>query len=166
MKKDKLNNIKSTGYKVPDNYFETFDDKLFDHLSEKKSISGVESTGFKVPEDYFDSVESKVTSRLNEDNTPVVNLRTRKTFYYIAGIAASIVIMLAIFINRDTNEDISIEMVQTYLENRNLDSYELAELLSDANLLEEDFTITTTPYEEENLEDYLLENADIETYLE
>ncbi|MBC2845858.1 hypothetical protein [Winogradskyella flava] len=166
MKKDKLHNIKSTGYKTPDNYFEVVEDKIFTRLSEKESVGGIQDEGFRVPDDYFDTIEDKVFSKLNDKYTPVVQLRSRKTLYYIAGLAASIMLLLAIFINKNTSEDISVEMVETYLENRNLDSYELAELLSDANLLEEDFTIITTPYEEENLEDYLLDNADIETYLE
>lgn len=165
MKKDKLHNIKSTGFKTPDNYFEGLDDKLLKRLSDNDSLDDIKSPGFKVPTDYFDSVEDKVFNEIN--NTPVVKLKSRKSFYYIAGIAASLVLMLAVFFNNEKQEEsLSVEMVETYLQESDLDSYELAQLLSDANLLEDEFTIVTTPYMEDNLESYLLDNVDIESYLE
>ncbi len=166
MKKDKLHNLKSTGFKTPDHYFESFEDKLFERLEEKESIAGIETSGYAVPKDYFDSVEEKVYTKLNTKERLVVSLNSRKTLYYIAGIAASLVLLFAVFINNDSSEEVSIEMVEAYLENRDLSSYELAELLSDADLLEDDFTITQTSYSEDNLEAYLLDNVDIETILE
>jgi hypothetical protein len=166
MKKDKLHNAKSTGFKTPDNYFESIEDKFFEHLSEKKVIDSIEDSGYTLPKDYFNTVEDKVLGQLNSEEKPVVKLNSRKSFYYIAGIAASLIVLFAIFINNTKPEEISVEMVENYLENRDLDSYELAQLLSDEDLLEDDFTIAATPYEEDNLESYLLDNVDIETYLE
>ncbi len=167
MKKDKLHNIKTTGYKTPDNYFESFENRFFERLSEEKSVGDIKDSGYTVPKNYFDSVEGNVLNKIHTNETPVVKLKSRQSYYYIAGIAASLVLLIAIFFNNDTPEEsLSIEMVETYIENRDLDSYELAQLLSDADLLEDDFTIANTPYQEENLENYLLDNADIETYLE
>ena len=57
-------------------------------------------------------------------------------------------------------------MVENYFQDSDLDSYELAQLLSDAELLEDDFVITETEYNEENLEAYLLDNSDIEQLLQ
>ncbi len=167
MKKDKLHNIKSAGFKIPDHYFESFEDKLIDRLNENESIEGIETSGYTIPKDYFDTLEDTIISKLNTEDKPVINLQSRNTFYYIAGIAASLILLFAIFINTETPEEsLSVEMVETYLENRDLNSYELAQLLFDTDLLEDDFTITTTPYEEDNLESYLLDNSDIETILE
>lgn len=166
MKKDKLYNIKSTGFKTPDNYFESFDDKLFERLPQKDSVDSVKTTGYKTPKDYFDTVEANVFSKLSDDEKPVIKLSTRKTFYYVAGVAASLLLLFAVFINSDTTEELSVEMVENYLGNRDLNSYELAELLSDSDLLEDDFIITKTTYQEDNLESYLLENSDIESILE
>ncbi|WP_400079683.1 hypothetical protein [Winogradskyella sp. R77965] len=166
MKKDKLYNIKSTGFKTPDNYFESFDDKLFERLPQKDSVDSVKTTGYKTPKDYFDTVEANVFSKLSDDEKPVIKLSTRKTFYYVAGVAASLLLLFAVFINSDTTEELSVEMVENYLGNEDLNSYELAELLSDSDLLEDDFIITKTTYQEDNLESYLLENSDIESILE
>jgi hypothetical protein len=167
MKKDKLHNIKSTGFKIPDQYLESFDDKLFECLNKNESINDIETSGYKVPKDYFDSVEDNILSRLNTEDTSIISLKYRKTFYYIAGIAASLVLLFSIFIKSERPEDlISVEMVEVYLENRDLNSYELAQLLSDIDLLEDDFEIIKPPYEEDNLESYLLEHSDIESILE
>lgn len=165
MKKDKLHNIKSNGFKTPDNYFESFEDRFFESLNDNKVIDGIVDAGFKVPKGYFDTIDEKVLNNL--ENKPVVRLNTRKTLYYVAGIAASLLLLFTIFINNgDKTQELSAEMVETYFENSDLDSYELAELLVNADILEEDFTLVETEYKEENLESYLLENTDIETILQ
>jgi hypothetical protein len=165
VKKEKLHNIKSSGFKTPENYFNAFDDKLFERLNIKESIEGVNDSGFTTPKDYFESLEDKILNKL--EDKPVVKLNTRKTLYYVAGIAASLLLLLAIFINTGSKtQELSAEMVETYFENSDLDSYELAELLVNADILEKDFTLVETEYNEENLESYLLENTDIETILQ
>ncbi|APY09352.1 hypothetical protein BWZ20_14020 [Winogradskyella sp. J14-2] len=165
MKKEKLHNIKSSGFKTPENYFDAFDDKLFERLNIKENIEGITDSGFTTPKDYFETLDDKILSKL-EDKL-VVRLHTRKTLYYVAGFAASLLLLIAIFTNNGSEaKELSAEMVETYLKNRNLDSYELAELLINADILEEDFTLVETEYNEENLESYLLENTDIETILQ
>jgi len=167
MKKNKSHNVKSTGFKTPDQYFESFEGKLFERLNDKESIEGIETSGYTVPKDYFNTVEEKILSKLNTDEKPVISLNSRNTFYYIAGIAASLILLMAIFINNEqTEEAYTAEMVEAYFEDRDLSSSDLAQLLSDSDLLDEDFTIIETPYEEDNLESYLLNNSDIETILE
>lgn len=167
MKKDRLHNITSTGFKTPNAYFESFDDKLFERIDKKESIDGVETSGYIVPVDYFNTVEESILSKLNIEDKPVINIKPGNNFYFIAGIAASLVLFLALFVNNGQTEEVfTAEMVETYFENSDLDSYELAELLSDADLLEDDFTIVEATYNEGNLESYLLDNADIETILE
>ncbi len=165
MKKEKLHNINSNGFKTPDNYFQSFEDKLFERLNDKETFESINDTGYKTPNGYFDSVDDKILSKL--ENKPVIKLNTKRTLYYVTGIAASLILLLAIFINKENEtEEISSEMVETYFENSDLDSYELAELLVDADIIEEDFTVIETEYTEENLESYLLENTDIETILQ
>lgn len=166
MNKDKIHNINTTGFKTPNNYFESFDEELMQRLDEEKSIEGISSPGFTVPKDYFVSVETKIIDTVNsESKTKIVSLFSRKQLYYVSGIAASLLLMLAVF-NGSATDELSVEMVEDYFAESTLDSYELAELLSDADILEDDFTITEINNTEENLEDYLLENADIEAIIE
>lgn len=165
MKKEKLHNINSNGFKTPDNYFQSFEDKFFERLNEKETIEGINDSGFTIPEDYFESLDGKILNKIKDK--PVRKLNTRKVFYYVSGIAASLLLMVSIFMNSDgKTQELSAEMVETYFKNSDLDSYELAELLVDADILEEDFTLIETEYKEENLESYLLENTDIETILQ
>lgn len=165
MKKGKLHNIKSSGFKTPENYFDSLEDKLFERLNNKETIKGINDPGFIVPKDYFESLDNKILNKL--EDKPVIKLTTRKTLYYVAGIAASLLLLFAIFINNDNEtQELSAEMVETYFENSDLDSYELAQLLVEAEILEEDFTIVETQYNEETLESYLIENTDIETILQ
>jgi len=165
MKNKKLEHIKSAGFKTPDNYFESFDAKLKARLSENDTIENVEASGFKIPDNYFETLDDKILNKVKDDK-PVITLKSKQKLYYIAGIAASLILLFAIFINKDTTDDISAEMVESYFQESDLDSYELAELLSDAELLEDDFIITETDYNEDNLETYLLDNSDIEELLQ
>ncbi|OZV68104.1 hypothetical protein [Winogradskyella aurantia] len=165
MKRDKLNTVKSTGFKTPKNYFDSFDERLLEQLNKKETIEGIKTPGYQVPTDYFNSFEDKLFEKIKNDQKPVISLRSRKTFYYVAGIAASLMLALAVFLNKNNSPSLTVEMVETYLENSDLDSYELAELLSDADLLEEDFIITETDYNEGYLENYLIENVDLESIL-
>ncbi|MAB50079.1 MAG: hypothetical protein ACX93I_09210 [Winogradskyella sp.] len=165
MKKEKLHNINSNGFKTPDDYFQSFEDKFFERLNEKETIEGINDSGFTIPDDYFESLDGKILNKIKEK--PVIKLNTRKVFYYVTGIAASLLLMVSIFMNGDDKtQELSAEMVETYFKNSDLDSYELAELLVNADILEEDFTLIETEYKEENLESYLLENTDIETILQ
>lgn len=135
-------------------------------LNEEKSIEWISSPGFTVPKDYFTSVEAKILDTVNsESETKVVRLFSKKQLYFVSGIAASLLLMLAVF-NGSATDELSVEMVEDYFAESSLDSYELAELLSDANILEDDFTITEINNTEKILEDYLLENADIEAIIE
>ncbi|WP_299224531.1 hypothetical protein [uncultured Psychroserpens sp.] len=165
MKDKKLHNIKSSGFKVPKDYFKSFDEKLQTCLIEKESMENIETPGFNVPKDYFETFNDNLLEKL-QNETPVVQLKPRKKLYYITGIAASLILIFTLYFNQTESEDITLEMVETYFENSNLDSYELAELLSNADMLEDDFVITETPYVEDNLESYLLENADLDILLE
>lgn len=153
MKEHKSHNRKSTGFKTPDNYFESFESKVFDRLAKKETIKGLENHGFEAPKDYFDTLEERIFKKINEEDKLVIQFKSRKTFYSIAGIAASLIILLAVFFNTSQSTEIlSVEMVEAYLANSDLNSYELAQLLSDADLLEENFTIIETNYSEDNLE--------------
>lgn len=166
MKENKLHNDLHSGFKTPDNYFESFDQKVFNKLQSDDNLSKIDGHGFRIPDNYLNEIDSSILSNVTSEPS-VITLKPRQSFYYLTGIAASLLLLFAIFINNNnSDEEISAEMVETYFQNSDLDSYELAQLLSDAEMLEEDFIITETNYSEENLESYLLENADLEQFIE
>ncbi|MEY8848826.1 hypothetical protein AB9K26_08420 [Psychroserpens sp. XS_ASV72] len=166
MKENKLHKDTHSGFKTPDNYFESFDEKVLNQLHSDQILNNIDGHAFKVPDGYFKEIDSNILSNIKSEPS-VITLKPRPKLYYLTGIAASLLLLFAIFINNnDSDEEISAEMVETYFQNSDLDSYELAQLLSEAEMLEEDFIITETTYSEENLESYLLENADLEQFIE
>lgn len=167
MKLNKLHNIKSSGFKTPNHYFESFDEKVINQLQFFSETQTSKNSGFKIPNGYFNTVETSILNKVKSEKKPIaINSKTSKTLYYISGIAASILLCAAIFWNWPSDDSITTEMVEFYFENSELDSYDLAQLLSDENFLEEDFIIAETNYTEDDLETYLLENSNVEAILE
>lgn len=164
MKKDKLHNINSTGFKTADNYFESIEDKLFERLSEKESILNIETSGYTVPEDYFDVIENNILSKINPEEKPVIALRSRTKFYYIAGIAASFVLLFSIFFNNKnlTLEAIDMVSLESYVYQEDYTSDELAALFKTNEISETDFIDVQIP--EETLNQYI-ENIESEDYI-
>lgn len=167
MKNEKLNTINKTGFKTPDNYFESFNERVFNKLNQKLTIENIEGSGFSIPDNYFKTVESTILKATqNESKTKIVSLFSRKNLYYFSGIAASIILLFSIFVNKEETELFTAETVENYLAEADLDSYDLAQLLIQTNVLEDNFSLTGIENTDENLETYLLENADIETMIE
>ena len=167
MKKGNLRHIRTTGFKTPKAYFETFDDKVMRSLVIRTDLAKTHENAFKVPEHYFKEFDGRVLSALKSSDEPkIIELKLRSSFYYIAGIAASLIILIAIFTQQNSTDELSVDMVENYLVQQDLTSYELAELLSDIDVLSDDFTVVETNYSEEQLETYLLDNANIENIIE
>ena len=167
MKNNNLHNIKSTGFKAPDDYFDSFDEAFFNKLKENNSFEDIKTTGFDIPNDYFETLEETVLKRVEtKKETKVISLFSWKKVIYTSAIAASLILMINAFFNTseiltfDTLETASIE---SYLEDEGYTSYELAFLLNENELNSEYFT--NTNISESLLEDYLLDNTTIEDLL-
>ncbi|MFD2561355.1 hypothetical protein [Aquimarina rubra] len=86
MKKNNLHNNKE-GFKVPDNYFDTFEKRLFEKISQEDQedsiVSNKISSGLKEPDSYFDTFENQLMQKLNIDkndsSTLADNLKTGLT---------------------------------------------------------------------------------------
>ena len=163
MNKKKLN-IKNTGFKVPENYFETFEDSVLHNIKLNSQLNDLKNTGFKVPENYFESFDENVFKNLNTNkSSKVVNLFNRKKASYITGIAASIILVFNLFFNNKqevTFSDIETANIEAYLTNQNLSSYQLGTILEEESLVIDNFI--DNKINKESLEDYLLENTTLE----
>jgi hypothetical protein len=164
MKDKKLHNIKSTGFKTPDNYFETLDDAVFSKLAEENLSAQIDSSGFKVPKNYFETIDSKILSTLDKkEDSKVISLFSWKKVAYISGVAASLILAFNLVFNNtneltfDTLETASIE---NYLLNEDLSAYEIAPYLGMTELNSDNFIDNTM--NASDIEDYLLQNSDIE----
>ena len=99
-----------------------------------------------MPKDYFDSVEDHVFGKLNTENKPVIRLQSRKTFYYIAGVAASFVLLLSLFLNNNniiTIDTLDTAAIENYLYQEDYTSDDIASLFLSDDISETNFIDVT-----------------------
>lgn len=162
MKKE--NNIPD--FKVPEDYFETFEERLFSKMAVE---SFPKAAGFRVPETYFEGLEERVCKTvILEKPKKVIPLFPKKYFGYAATLAACLVIGFAIFTNnpdQSSLDALQLAAIDTYIEegNLNLDLYDVTSYIEDADISNIDLDVEQ--FSESALKDYLLENLDAETII-
>ncbi|WP_370478255.1 hypothetical protein [Tamlana flava] len=160
MKKNKINNIKETGFKVPNDYFNNLEDVVMAQIKLSEKVS---HSGFKTPSGYFDTLEDRIIEKTSvKKATKVISLFNKKNLIYVSGVAAAVLLLfnLSIF-ERDPWSSLDTETVENYLLDENIvDSYELASLMTEEELAESDFT--DVDFDDENVETYLLNHLDVE----
>ena len=60
MKTNKLYHIKSTGFKIPNGYFDSLDKNIFSKLESEDVINNPKEKAFKTPKGYFDTLEDTI----------------------------------------------------------------------------------------------------------
>lgn len=150
-------------FKIPDNYFESFDSRLKNKLSQGMS-SIPEEEGFVVPDGYFDTVHDAVLKRLDTQESNIIQLNAYKKYYYwAASIAAIFVVALVLNLNSSpepTFESLADSDIDNYFENNDIDlsSYEIAEFIEVDQL--EVYDIMENHFVEEQMVDYLNDNIE------
>lgn len=166
MKNKHINDKKSSGFKVPNNYFETFDDTLLQNLDKEASFLTAKTAGFQIPKDYFNTVDTKVIKAISKEKKPkVITLSNVKTLVYAASIAAAILLFFNIYIfNTNVSiEDIELAAVESFIIEDDISSYEIASLLTEHELNANN--IVEYSLQDEHIEEYLLNNADVEALI-
>ncbi|WP_179376398.1 hypothetical protein [Winogradskyella wichelsiae] len=163
MKNKNLHHIKSTGLKIPDHYFESFETDFFERLREKETFKGIENPGFKLPNDYFDTVDNTILEKLKTDTeTPVITLKTKRSFYYVAGIAASFLLFFSLVFNTKNNisfDTVDTAIIEGYLYQEEYTNEDFASLFVTEDISETDFIDLNIS--EETLDQYF-ENIETE----
>lgn len=166
MKNNKLHNIKTSGFKEPDGYLESFDELLMNKLKENHSLKGLQNTGFKVPEHYFENFCDKIIKAVSsEKEVKVIPLMSWKKAIYVSGIAASIILMISLFNNynnKPTFDNLETALIDEYIIDEDFTNEDIATLLSD------DLTLNNfmdSHLIDDNLEEYILNNSSVEDYL-
>ena len=158
MNKNKLHNIKDSGFKIPKNYFDGLEDSIMNQINLDEKIEGL---GFKVPDNYFESLDDIILNKVAH-KPKVISLFTKRNLFYASSIAATLVLMFNIIGNNKefTFDDLEITSIENYLSEEDFSSYEFASLLNEEELTTVNFI--DTDLTNESLEDYLLENTTIE----
>ena len=156
-----MNKNNKNPFKIPEGYFDSFEDKLMDKLSKTESAIPKDNA-FKVPDNYFESFNDALKVKQNTEAKVIPLFSNKKIFAVAASIAA--IAIIALNYNWKNTEEISFNDlantdIETYFENNDFDlsSYEIAEVLPVTNTEFSDFL--SSPIESDNLLDYLNENV-------
>jgi len=151
-----LNKIhKNSAFKVPKVYFENFDVAFFNELELKNQVK---ESGFKTPDDYLDEFNASIPRTLKSNNSRKIN---KKYSFYISGIAAALVLLFMFSLPSEDTQEISFEILENYLINEGNQSEAFIDVLTLEDL--NDLSILEVSYSE--IENYILQNASIETLL-
>lgn len=167
MKKKNLHHIKFSGFKVPDHYFDSFDELLLNRLKESNTLEGIQNSGFKVPEQYFETFDDKLAKAMSssEKDVKVIPFVTWRKVAYVSGIAASIVLIIglfSIFYNKPTFGNLETASIESYIVDEDFTDEDISSLLS------EDLTMDNfmdSHLSDSNLENYILNSSSIEDLL-
>jgi len=156
-----MNKNKHTqGFKVPDQYFDSIEETVFQKLDEHQFPK---KTGFDVPDGYFDSVEESVLGIVSssEVKTKVISLVNKRNLTFIIGIAACLAVIITIALNKtaSVSENFDLATVTEFIDEGYLDltDFEVTNLLEEEELEALTFTPLTTT---ESIEDYLMDHID------
>lgn len=174
MKTDNPKYNSNSGFKVPENYFRNFEDRLMDKINDQDPAQlPVKESGFTVPQGYFNELEDRLLKETGKP-TKVVKLFKKEYLFYAAAVAAIFVLMLGNFFKTEPQQnlgwdDVEITDMENYFEEDYNMSYmewntsEYSDLISDGSKIihEEDFNTVDS----EAVFDYLDENIEDPTYI-
>jgi hypothetical protein len=134
---DHKNIPKTTNYKVPDDYFIDFQERLQVQIEFEEIVGPKRDAGFTVPEGYFSSFPEKVIQKTQQP-TKVVSLFKSKWMYAAASVAAILLLLFILnpFSTITTFDSLESDTIAAYLETDHsfLSAYDLGELLTDEEL--------------------------------
>ena len=156
MSKKKIGHSNDSGFKTPEGYFDSLETKILNKIGESSFLETKTNAGFKVPDNYFK--DFKVETK----NTPTIAWRK---VVYLSGVAATIALLLTVFIPREepTFESLETAAIENYLLNETFESSEIAGLLTDDDLTMETFDLTI---DSEEMENFILENTSVENLID
>ncbi len=158
MKKNKLHNNIKSGFKTPEGYFDSLEEHIMSELKLKELSN---SSGFKTPDNYFSNLEDTITSQVSKKETKVIKLFTKKRLIYISGIAAAILLLFNVSIfNKIEEWPTDFQTVETYILEEDINYYDIATLLDEDELIEDNFIDYTI--KEETVEDYIIDNLNVD----
>ncbi|MGV6831568.1 MAG: hypothetical protein ACWA5P_08425 [bacterium] len=160
--------IKNTGFETPKNYFDSVEDSVLAKLKTEKLKELVTNTGYEAPKEYLSNIEDSVLDKLSDKPVKVISLNVKRMLYSVASIAAILVLYFAVFNsgNNSSLDSIESEVVERYFIDNGIDSDELASLLTEEDLESMNLDLFDEDLSTETLEDYILENIELETILE
>ncbi len=117
------NNIsKNSPFKVPENYFGNFEEKMMRKLEESNpEIISEKRAGFKVPQGYFENLEENILAKTKQNEPKVINLVKREYLFYAAAVAALLIMLVGDVFKTGTEQtpgwdDLEISAMENYID--------------------------------------------------
>ncbi len=153
--KKKFQHTNPSGFKVPKGYFDSLESKILDKSRESTLLKTQINSGFKVPENYFDDFKVE---------THKTNVISWKKVAYISSIAATITLLFTLLLPKEPSfENLETATIEDYLLFESYETQEMASIFDETDLTLETFNLNV---DQEVIEDYLLENIDIDNLIE
>ncbi len=171
MKPERSKYSQSTGFKVPENYFGSLEDKIMNKIDyQANNILPGNKDVFRVPDSYFDNLENQILERISERKPKVIRLIRKEYLFYAAAVAVLALLMFGDFFKTGTNttigwDDIEVSTMERYIDEGyemgyfELNTSEYAEFIlkNDEIFTEEDINAVNSDavleYIGENIED-------------
>lgn len=173
MKKKKIAYNSNPGFKVPDNYFEEFEERMMDVISQPTPLSDYKGkSGFAVPQNYFETVEGTILEKVEEQKPKgtVIPLFRKRKLFYAASVAAVFIGIVSILLLKPNAElsmgSLEFSALEYFIEEGNMD-LNYNEISS--FMFEEGYVLDhlyNSNLNEEELFNYLSENVDYADLLE
>ncbi|MBT8295052.1 MAG: hypothetical protein KJO51_01405 [Gramella sp.] len=169
--------ISESGFKIPKDYFGTFEERMMRKLYEKsEASSSYAESGFITPENYFENLEEVILSKTSKGNPKVISLFKKEYIFYAAAVAAIFALFLGDFFKSDPVQtmgwdDIEVSAMENYIDEGyemgyfEMNTTDYSDIIVPGSQLvnEEDFEAVNSEaaldYIDENMEDpiYILE---------
>lgn len=162
MKKINKHKIPNSGFKAPDNYFNSFEENLLTELKLKDQVS---NTGMEIPVDYFKNfkVENPIENNLNAEPN-VISLFRNQKWFMAASIAAIFIMLITIpfEFKNDSLDFASIDndVIENYILNTDFDTTDFNNLITNTNTFEN--IILEETLNDVILDDYMYNNINLE----
>lgn len=168
--------ISESGFKVPEDYFRTFEDRIMNRLHEKSGFqTSSAKSGFITPEDYFENLDEVILSK-TAGRPKVIRLIRKEYLFYAAAVVALCTLLIGDFFKSDPAQtmgwdDIEVSAMENYIDEGyemgyfEMNTNDYSDIVFPGNQLvnEEDFEAVNAEaalnYIDENTEDpiYILE---------
>ena len=119
------------------------------------------NNGFIIPDGYFENFENKIMKQIENEEPKVISIFRRK-YFYVASIAATILLVIGgLFTNRNNINSIDDTTLENYLVTE-VSSYDLIDKINLENIASADDVIEIS---NDNLENYLMNTPNLDYYL-
>lgn len=119
------------------------------------------NNGFKIPDGYFENFENKIMNQIENEEPKVISIFRRK-YFYVASIAATILVVIGfLFTNNNNINSIDDTTLENYLVTE-VSSYDLIDKIDVENIASADDVIELS---NDNLENYLMNTPNLDYYL-